>query len=1302
MAEPPLLHDVIDIKETISTSDYVLKLADAVTPEGAERALADYVITDRLVDNFDQALGLIKAALDGGSSKAAYLHGSFGSGKSHFMAVLFALLSNNPSAVRREEFDRLLVRHDWLTEDGRKFLLVPYHMLGAKTMEQRVLGGYVKHIRRLHSDDVPLPAVYRTDGLFADLRAMRERFGDDAVIGGLTDDTGEDDEWGDSFAWTPEKLDIAMSAPEHYADVDGVESLDLTHPTAPHELRAKLVQDAGTTLFPGFTRSAAEDEGGFISLDAGLTVIAEHAKSLGYDGIVLFLDELILWLTTLINDEKRATLEAGKITNFVEGGDAHRAIPIVSFIARQRDLRELVGEKMSGAAETSIQDTLNLASGRFDKITLEDRNLPQVAHSRLLRPKDDAARKLIDEAFRKTKRQGARVWDMLLGSDEIVTGADEDAFRLTYPFSPAFMDTLVHLSAALQRNRTALKLMGELLAKHRDRLRLGDLVPLGDLYAEIAQGGDRPFVDSQKVIFDNADKLYRTKLRPYLLNSNDVTEEDVERYLRRPEDVADATLAGRCRAFVTDDRLVCTLLLSALTPGVPTLNDLTVRRLGALNHGIVTSPIPNAERNIIGTKIGTWAAQFPEIKVGGSDAMPTVRLELDGVDVNGVIANSEVNDNIGNRRSLIRRLLAAELGVSREDGRMGADELSFVWRGTERTVEIVFGNVADREELPDHDMQPSLPGQWRIIVDLPYDEGELGPREDADRMRDLRERQGEPTRTLAWLPTHLSAQRYADFRRLVKIDKALEDDQRFHHHYAAHLNADDRARAKGMLEGQREALLKQVRAAFRQAYGLAQKQPADVDPSFSDHLVALPDLGDLPLSIGQPLDKALRDVAGRLLAHQFPAHPDLDPNGTGVAVKPAEARTVLAHVRAAAEAKDGRAEIPPKDRKIMDRLVAPLELGEQMEVYFRLSHRWADHFRRLARRDGVTGDHTVAALRGWLDEPEPRGLPGFLADLVIAAFAETDDRVWVRAGAPLEPPPDLGRVQNADALRDQPLPAEDVWDAARERYEEIFGAKAPVLRRGRIVNHFADTVVEAVRRYRTSAEDLVRRLEEHAGFLGLDDAEDGRLAIARRALDLLHEVQATRERGGSAKRVVEVFGGFDLGPVEPERYGTSVKRAAHVTQALVLAPWDTLDLARGLGAEGHELLERLRRAARADERTVPLADELRGIPTQINVLIKRNQSRRPAPPPPPSAPPAPTVSAPLVPSASVPLVPPAGASPVSTGTAGAVSGAAGARRGRRRSGGGRTTAARAAAELSAELAGLEPGATVEIAWRVVE
>ncbi|MEY9912836.1 hypothetical protein ABIA35_009103 [Catenulispora sp. MAP12-49] len=1298
MAQQPLLRDVIDIKPSISTSDFVLSLAEATTPAGAERALKDYVVTERLLENFDEALDLIKSALDGHSSKAAYLHGSFGSGKSHFMAVLYALLSGNPAARARGEFDPVLTRHAWLAADGKKFLLVPYHMLGAKALEQRVLGGYVSHVKKLHPS-APTPQVYRTDSLFADIRAMRANMGDEAVLRGLrggTDGAGEEeDEWGEGFTWTAALTDTALDAEENH---DPTVKLNLVHPTTASELRAKLVNDASMNLLPGFAKNAAEDEHGFISLDAGLSVIAEHASSLGYDGLILFMDELILWLATLIHDQKFVAREASKITNFVEGGDARRAIPIVSFIARQRDLRELVGEEVSGAAESSIQDTLNLASGRFDKITLEDRNLPQVAHARLLKPKDAEADKLIDAAFAQTKKLGPQVWDTLLGSDKGMTGADEESFRLTYPFSPAFMDTLVHISSALQRSRTGLKLMGQLLADHRDEIRLGNLIPVGDLYPVIAQGGDKPFVDSLKVVFEAADKLYKIKLRPYLRTSYDVTEDDIEQYAHRPETITDPKLAARCKLFIGDNRLVCTLLLSALAPSVPALADLTLRRLAALNHGSVMAPIPGSEVGIIKNKVAEWASRYPEIKETGTDANPGVRLELSGVDVDSVVANAAVNDNPGNRVALAKRLLTEELGL--EPG-PGLDELTFTWRGSTRTVEVVVGSIADEDELPDHEMAPQIDGRWRIVIDLPFDNGDYGPVDDANRIRRLRERQqGERSRTLAWLPAHLSAQRLADFRKLVIIDKALADDARFATHYAVHLNADNRVRAKGLLQTQRESLLRQVKTAFKQAYGLAQKQPSDVEMGFEDHLEPLPDVDGLALSIGQSLHDGIRHVAGRLLAHQFPAHPNLDPDATGTAVKAADARKVFTHVRAAAESRDRRVEVPAADRKLMLRLAGPLGLGQQKEAYFELSTRWADDFRRLAKSQGMTGDLSLITLTDWIDLPEPRGLDDFLTKLVVAAFAEMDDRVWVRGGTALDPAPELSQIKDHDALRTQPLPAEAAWETARQRFETIFGTKAPILLRGRIVNQFARQIADEARTYLDPAADLVRRLEEHADFLGLDETDEaGRLAIARRSVDLLRALTGTVGQGAAgARKTVEALATFDLGAVSPDRFGTSIKQAHAVAQALAAESWATLELAAGQGAEGQALLDSLRNIARVDQRTGDLREALGQTTRQVLALIKRSQAAAAPPPATGGFTPGPADVDLATPSS----VPPVTGTPAATSPTSGVGATAGAVR---RSGGGRTTVARAVAELQdelADLAALEPGATVEITWRVLD
>lgn len=1297
--QPPLLRDVIDIKPSISTSDFVLKLAEAVTEDGAARALRDYVVTERLLENFDEALDLIKAALDGHTSKAAYLHGSFGSGKSHFMAVLHALLKGDQAARARADFDPLLARHEWLGTERKNFLLVPYHMLDAKSLEQRVLGGYVSHIKALHKD-APTPQVYRTDNLFKDVQRLRAKIGDEKFIdglGGSDSASGPVGEWGVGFSWTPALLDTALAAPEP----DGTEtSLNLVNPTKPVELRAKLVHDAIAGWFPGFAKNASEGDEGFISLDAGLAVIAEHAKSLGYDGLILFLDELILWLATLIHNQKFVSREAGKITNFVEGADSRRAIPIVSFIARQRDLRELVGEEVSGAAETSIQDSLNLASGRFDKITLEDRNLPQIAHARLLKPKDAEAATQLDAAFAKAKKAGPQVWDTLLGSDG-TTGADEESFRLTYPFSPAFMDTLVHISSALQRSRTGLKLMGQLLADHRDDARLEQLIPLGDLYPVIADGGDKPFVDSLKAEFTAADKLYRTKLRPYLLGFYEVTEEDIERYRHRPETMTDRQLTQRCFAFTGDNRLICTLLLSALAPSVPALRDLTIRRLVALNHGSVVAPIPGTEVGTVQPKIAEWASRFAEIKPTGTDVNPGVRLELAGVDVDSVIANANVNNNQSNRSTLAKRLLREELGVQ-DLGQMGADELKFVWRGSNRTAEVVFGNIADRDDMPDHEFSPSDESSWRFVIDLPYDEGEYGPVDDANRIRDLRARQTERSRTVAWIPTHLSAARFQDFCRLVTISSALADPQRFDSQYASHLNADNRARAKGLLESQRDSLIKTVKTAFKQAYGLADKKPADVDVAFGDHFEPLPDVPDLRPGFGQSLHDAARTVAGRLLAHQYPAHPDLDPEGTGPAVKPADAKIVFAHVRAATEAPDRAVDVPAKDRTLMRRIAAPLGLGQQKEAYFQLSTRWVDHFHQQARNEGVTGDLTVVRLSEWLDRPEPMGLEPFLANLVIASYAEMDDRVWVRAGALLDPAPEPSAVKSGDALRAQPLPEESVWREAGERYQEIFGEKPPTLRRGRMVSQFARQITTQARRFQPHAADLVRELEKQARLLdlegGTENDESGRLALARRSLALLDAlIGADRSPAGGTgggKQVITVLASFDLGEVSPSRYGTSIKQAEAVASALATAAWDTLALAPNCGPEGEALLESLRGAARVDQRTSNLVNALNDARKAVVALLGRSRmANQPAPTPvaPLPVPPARTpgsvnlntrTSHPPVPTTHTP------------GTAGTP-----------RSGGGLTKASQALASLRAELDELatrEPDATIEITWRVVE
>src|SRR6202012_2774928 len=115
-------------------------------------------VTPQLAACFEDALGFVKSAVDAANSKAAYLDGSFGSGKSHFMAVLHLLLQRDPAARAIPDLGEAIAASDD-TLSKCSFALVPFHMIGAESMEQAIFGGYVKHLREADTN-ATLPGVY--------------------------------------------------------------------------------------------------------------------------------------------------------------------------------------------------------------------------------------------------------------------------------------------------------------------------------------------------------------------------------------------------------------------------------------------------------------------------------------------------------------------------------------------------------------------------------------------------------------------------------------------------------------------------------------------------------------------------------------------------------------------------------------------------------------------------------------------------------------------------------------------------------------------------------------------------------------------------------------------------------------------------------------------------------------------------------------------------------------------------------------------------------------------------------------
>ena len=104
VSDQVLLRDLVAIPDEVHVGDFVLGLAQGVNQKST---ITDYVVTDLLARDLDRALGVIKSAIETNTSRAAYLDGSFGSGKSHFMAVLYAILKGDPDArgkIRRRSF----------------------------------------------------------------------------------------------------------------------------------------------------------------------------------------------------------------------------------------------------------------------------------------------------------------------------------------------------------------------------------------------------------------------------------------------------------------------------------------------------------------------------------------------------------------------------------------------------------------------------------------------------------------------------------------------------------------------------------------------------------------------------------------------------------------------------------------------------------------------------------------------------------------------------------------------------------------------------------------------------------------------------------------------------------------------------------------------------------------------------------------------------------------------------------------------------------------------------------------------
>ena len=522
------------------------------------------------------------------------------------------------------------------------------------------------------------------------------------------------------------------------------------------------------------------------------------------------------------------------------------------------------------------------------------------------------------------------------------------------------------------------------------------------------------------------------------------------------------------------------------------------------------------------------------------------------------------------------------------------------WRGTARTVEVLIDNVSDPDRMPTMRFQAD-PGTIRMIMDYPFDAGNRFPADDVRRVHELKGQLGEEN-TIVWLPHFLSEDRKADLSTLIVINYLLERDRLTQ--VTPNLTTEDRHHAKTQLESRRSALTATLREALRRAYGVISATDDDLGPRAAEQVLALARDLDPRIQGGQGMRTAFEGCCAQLLSHRFPAHPDFDPSGRGVALKLSELDTVLGAVEQAAQDKVGRYEVPRADILTVKKIANPLKIGIMHEAAFVLSREWPD---LLTRKAGTAAEVTVAQLRGWIGEEQP-GLPEQVQGLLIACYAVQADKAWLRAGHPAEPPR-LDKMPDDLVLRSQELPTPEEFDLASARAAGIFRIQRQPVRTARSVHALADAIRRNARGRLEAAKDLAAELDRHTATLGLDDDAD-RQVTSRVLTGLVSRLAATTDD----TQTVRVLAAADL-PRDNAFYYAHLDSAERLTPALRQVNWQVLDdlAARDGDAEAAVLVSALRQAARRDEQEIALAAPLRKASDDaIALFLSRSKKPEPA------------------------------------------------------------------------------------------
>lgn len=1130
--------------DEIRAIGFVVRIEGEGVGAGGGGVVDSYVITPHVREELPKVFASLKGCCDRGQEVGWLVHGSFGSGKSHFMSFLGKLLEGDTAAWAKDhDVIRGLARdhRDWIAASN--LLVVRIHMLSANRKDEgfdRVI--YKAFNRALEARGKPVFEFVDVEAVLDQARREAERYGD-------------------QFWQQMRKAKVAKER-DHFESRAGgtLEERE--------ELAKKYLAYTGAGAAASYGTSWA----------TGLERLADHAKAQGFGGVVFLIDELLLWLGEKKREEfVTAINQLNTFVDYASEGSGRRAVPLAVFVSRQRKISDFFPDMVG---EDHVNEYLDHHEERFEKLTLEDVELRWVCKERVLEPRlPDEVRRVVDEVVERHRK---------IIPELIRDAAEGEAYlRDVYPFHPALIEMLIDVSNLMQRDRTALRLLYELLVEHYPDLPLGSIMPVGSafeaVFPESGVAGKKRAGDLEAI-----HRIYWHRFKPAMAQ------------MARSTDEGGMELDETRRRVL--DQLVKTALLAEVSPRLKGTTGLTVDRLVKLNDADVTGETARGKILKAYNDLVDLSRLVPDLQVTGSGGAAAVTVVLRGADFGQMLAEARAKvDSPHLRFKTFYSVLKREL---RLDGRRGfgegeqEGEYTVTWRGTKRKGSVFITNVREMT-YKQFKVREGTGEEFRLVIDYPWDDPGHTVEEDKRKAGDVRRRDGQAT-TLCWLPRHMTGEELKVITDLAAARYLLDDAGQ--EQLLSRLGTSDRNQVLDQARAHAESMETRLRELLRTVY----KDKGQTTALMSDVAPSIPEVD---------LHRNLDHFARALLDRRYPTHP-----GFSMEPRPVALAALCDWMVEASETPDLMGGFEEPQREVLEKLGRPLEVVDppgQSRAQLRLDTRYIKAV--LAKAE--TGDFPWQTLDAELEEahglqPAVRNL--FLVYLLRArSFRARDAEGQVVESVAFDGKAKMGlRLERAEVVNAA------TWSGARELAVDLFQLQGVGAHRSLQAQ---DRLVATLRDAGRGRRSTLQRVHHELSQL-LDAEDDDRRRELREALKRL---KALVEAGLESHVVLERFVG--AWPDDPDETLRGVTRDAdEMLKALETIDRHSRDLLLqgrrhpSHGEEVRALLSRLDDQLSASYDQDPLRpksiEDWNGLARELVKKLIRRPTEPPTPPPTPPPP----------------------------------------------------------------------------------